>query len=165
LFSRLVDSIAPLVEVDIIGFLLYNDAHRVLEAQRPFHGLPDQFVELYRTQVLSGSPTEKMLLDQDVLITENASEDEKWVALGIDHLARAASMRETVLVPLTTGGHMLGYLQASNHTAGHMPFSQAELHLLMIIANQTASIIENALWSSSHARGRSGQRPCGGSPT
>jgi PAS domain S-box-containing protein len=144
LFSRLVDSIAPLVEVDIIGFLLYNDAHRVLEAQRPFHGLPDQFVELYRTQVLSGSPTEKMLLDQDVLITENASEDEKWVALGIDHLARAASMRETVLVPLTTGGHMLGYLQASNHTAGHMPFSQAELHLLMIISNQTASIIENA---------------------
>ncbi|RPJ49147.1 MAG: GAF domain-containing protein, partial [Chloroflexi bacterium] len=144
LFARLVDSIAPLVDVDIIGFLVYHESHRILEARRPFHGLPDQFVELYRTQLQSGSLAEKTLLDQDLLISENASEDEKWAQLGMDHLAQAASLRETVLVPLSTGGHMLGYLQASNHHNGSTPFTQAELHLLMIVANQTASIIENA---------------------
>lgn len=144
LFTRLVDSIAPLVDVDIIGFLVYNESHRILEARAPFHGVPDQFVEIYRTQLQSGSLAEKMLLDQDLLITENASEDEKWVQLGMNHLAQAASLRETVLVPLSAGGHMLGYLQASNHRSGPTPFTQAELHLLMIVANQTASIIENA---------------------
>jgi GAF domain-containing protein len=153
LFARLVDSVAPLVEVEIIGFLVYNEAHHVLEARRPFHGLPDQIVELYRTQIQPGSPAEKTLLDQDLLITENASEDEKWAQLGIAHLAQAASLRETVLVPLSTSGHMLGYIQASNHTSGQTPFTQAEMHLLMIVANQTASIIENAsLVQQSRAR-------------
>ncbi len=144
LFAKLVESIAPLLPVDILGFLVYNENQHLLEARVPFHGLPDQFVEIYRINVLPGSHAEKTLLDQDVLITENASEDEKWVQMGMDHLAQAASLRETVLVPLSTGGHMLGYLQASNHTSGQTPFSQAELHLLMIVANQTASIIENA---------------------
>ena len=143
-FARLVESIAPLLEVEIIGFLIYNENHRMLEARAPFHGLPDPIVELFRTQIHTGTPAERMLLDQDVLISENASEDEKWAQLGMAHLSKAASLRETVLVPLTTGGHMLGYLQASNHTAGSTPFTQAELHLLMIVANQTASIIENA---------------------
>ncbi|HEX9018301.1 MAG TPA: GAF domain-containing protein [Anaerolineaceae bacterium] len=144
LFARLVESIAPLVEAEIVGFLVYNEASRVLEARVPFHGLPDQFVELYHAEVPVNSPAEKILLEQDVLLTEDAADDDKWARLGMDHFARAASLRETVLVPLSTGGHMLGYLQASNHHSGRMPFSQAELHLLMIVANQTASIIENA---------------------
>ncbi|TLN12941.1 GAF domain-containing protein, partial [bacterium] len=49
-----------------------------------------------------------------------------------------------MLVPLASGGRMLGYLQASNHSDGSSAFTQDELHLLMIIANQTAPIIENA---------------------
>ncbi|MBE0699762.1 MAG: GAF domain-containing protein, partial [Anaerolineaceae bacterium] len=142
-FGRLVESIVPLLPVDILGFLVYNESHRILEAQTPFHGLPDQIVQLYNTQVPSGSPAEQILLDQDLLITENASEDEKWVRLGLEYIAQAASLRETVLVPLSAGGHMLGYLQASNHSGASTPFTQAELHLLMIVANQTASIIEN----------------------
>jgi PAS domain S-box-containing protein len=144
LFSRLVDSIAPLVDVEILGFLLYNETHRVLEARAPFHGLPGPIVALYRAEIAPGSQAENLLLNQDVLITENALEDATWSALGMGYLAQAASLRETVLVPLATAGRMLGYLQASNHTQGSAPFSPAELHLLTIIANQAASIIENA---------------------
>lgn len=144
LFSHLVESIHPLFSVNILGFLIYNENQRVLEGRVPFHGLPDQFVQLYRAQILPGSRAENVLIDQDVLITEDASSDEKWVMLGLDHLAQAASLRETVLLPLTTGGHMLGYLQASNHKDGPAPFTQGEMHLLTIVANQTASIIENA---------------------
>ena len=144
LFIRLVESIAPLVKTEMVGFLIYNEASRVLEARVPFHGLPEPFVELYRIEIPVNSITEKILLEQDVLITEDAIQDEQWARLGLDHFAQAASMHETVLVPLAVGGHMLGYLQASNHHGGQSPFSQAELHLLMIVANQTASMIENA---------------------
>jgi PAS domain S-box-containing protein len=143
LYARLVDSIAPLLPVEIVGFLVYHESHRTLEARQPFHGLPDQIVEVYRTKIGSGSAAEKMLLDQSLLLSENASQDEQWVQLGLDYIAKAASLRETVLVPLSAGGHMLGYLQASNHKEESQPFTQAELHLMVIIANQTASIIEN----------------------
>ena len=144
LFARLVESIQSLVAVDIIGFLIYNEFQRVLEGRIPFHGLPDPFVELYHTKIAFGSPAEHLLLNQDVLITENASEDEQWTTFELDHLAQAASLRETALFPLNSAGHMLGYLQASNHKGGSISFTQSELHLLTIVANQTASIIENA---------------------
>jgi len=143
LFSRLVESIAPLLRVEILGFILYNENQRMLEAQIPFHGLPDQIVELYRAPVPVNSAAEQMLLDQDVLISEDASSDPQWEALGLSFVAQAASLRETVLVPLNSGGQMLGYLQAANHPGGGS-FSPSELHLLTIIANQAASIIENA---------------------
>ncbi len=143
LFSRLVTTIAPMVRMQILGFLVYNEGTRTLEAQIPFHGLPDQIVELYRTTIPANSMIEQTLLDQDVLISEDASSDQQWEMLGLSFVAQAASLRETVLVPLNSGGHMLGYLQASNRNSGGS-FTQSELHLLMIIANQTASIIENA---------------------
>ncbi len=143
LYTRLVGSIAPLLQVEILGFLTYNEAQRVLEAQIPFHGLPDQIVELYRAAVPVNSMAEQVLLDQDVLISEDASSDPQWEVLGLSFVAQAASLRETVLVPLNSGGHMLGYLQASNRLEGG-GFTQSELHLLTIVANQTASIIENA---------------------
>ncbi|MBN1370975.1 MAG: GAF domain-containing protein [Anaerolineaceae bacterium] len=143
LYSRLVGSIAPLIQVKIVGFLIYNEGQRILEGQIPFHGLPDQFVELYRTPILPNSAAEQTLLDQDVLITENAADDPQWETLGLDYLAQAASLRDTVLVPLNSGGRMMGYLQVSNHLEGDT-FTQSELHLLMIVANQSASIIENA---------------------
>ena len=143
LFVRLVDSLKPLIKVNILGFLMYNESMRVLEAKVPFHGLPNQVVELYRADIAVGSPAEQLLVNQDLLLTDNASEDEKWQLLGLTYVAQAASLRETALLPLTTGGHMLGYLQVSNHSDGSVAFSQPELHLLTIIANQSASIIEN----------------------
>lgn len=154
LFGKLVQSTAPLLRVDILGFLLYNETARTLEGQSPFYGLPAQFIETYyRAPVAPGSPAEQSLLDQDVLITENAMEDPQWVTLGYHNLAQGASLRDTVLVPLASSGRMLGYLQASNHSDGSSVFSQEELHLLMIIANQTAPIIENAtLVQQTHER-------------
>ena len=144
LFERMVDSIAPLFAVEIVGFLLFNENSRLLEAQIPFKGLPNQFVEIYRTSILPNSKAESTMLDQDVLISENAAEDPHWAALGLDHFAKAASMRESVLIPLSSSGHMLGYLQISNHLQGKRVFGKEELHLLTIIANQAAPVIENS---------------------
>ncbi|GAP13812.1 protein containg PAS domain S-box [Longilinea arvoryzae] len=145
LFGKLVQSTAPLLRVKIFGFLLYKETTRTLDGQNPFYGLPPEFIETYyRAEVAPGSQAEQTLLDQDVIITENAMEDPQWIALGYDDLAQGASLHDSVLIPLTSGGRMLGYLQASNHVDGSSVFTQDELHLLMIIANQSAPIIENA---------------------
>ncbi len=143
-FARLVDSIAPLLPVEILGFLIYNEATRSLEGQEPIYGLPAQIVDLYRTPILPGSAAEQTLLNQDVIITDNASDSPEWESLGLAWLAQAASLRDTVLIPLTSAGRMLGYLQASNHKDGSSTYTQEEMRLLMIISNQAAPIIENA---------------------
>ena len=144
LFSRLIDSILPLIPVEVLGFLIYNEYQHALEGRAPFHGLPDQFIDVYRVPMTSNSRLEQIMLDQDVLLSENAFDDPQWEELGLAVLSQSASLRETVLIPLTSGGRMLGYLQASNHTDGARPFSNNEVRLLTIIANQAAPIIENA---------------------
>lgn len=144
LFSDLVQSVAPLINVEILGFLIYSESTRELVGQRPFIGLPDDFLELYKVSVAPGSPLESAVLEQDVIVTPNAFEDPQWEVLGLMPLASGATLRDTVLVPLSASGRTLGYLQASNHRDGSNSFTRSELNLLMIVANQTAPMIENS---------------------
>jgi PAS domain S-box-containing protein len=143
LFARLVESIAPLFDVDILGFLIYNESRRALEAQVPFSGMPAQVVELYHVPLASGGVAEERFLRAEVLITQNAMEDKLWQEMGFRDYSQAASWRDTALVPLISSGRPLGYLQVSNHRNPEAVFSQEEMRLLNIVANQAAPIIEN----------------------
>jgi len=144
LFANLVEAIRPLVSVNFLGFLIYNETAHQLEGQSPFFGLPEQFVDIYHAPAGEGTAFAQAMLDQDLLISEDACTDSKWIQLGMDHLAQAASLHETVLVPLVSGGRMLGFLQASNHSDGVRTFTKDELRLLTIAANQAAPVIENS---------------------
>ena len=145
IFEKMLATIAPMIPVEIIGFLLFNNVTNMLEAQNPFIGLPTPFIEIFKTEIKKDSNAEKLIISQDVLLTENAQVDLHWIILGLDHIARAASIRETVLIPLISGGVSLGFIMASNHTKKATTFSPAEMHLLMIVANQAAPIIENMI--------------------
>jgi len=144
LYVHLVTSIEPLVPASILGFLIYNENTRMLEGRAPFTGLPAEFVEMYRILIPGGSLLERVYLAQEVIHSPNAAGDARWEELGLHPLAAAASLRETVLMPLVSGGKMLGYLQAANRTSGGSDFSEDELRLIGILASQTAPIIENA---------------------
>lgn len=143
IFARMLSIIGAMIPVEIMGFLLFNQNSHMLEAQKPFKGLPDQFIEIFKSNISEGSEAKKLIGAQDVLITDSAIEDPHWRNLGLAHVARAASMRKTVLVPLISGGNSLGYLMASNHDQGDTGFTQQEMHLLMIVANQAAPLVEN----------------------
>ncbi|MCC6147462.1 MAG: GAF domain-containing protein [Anaerolineaceae bacterium] len=143
LYTRLVDSIVPLVNAEVVGFLLFQESQRSLVGRTPFYGLPMQFVELYHVNITPGSQAEELITAQQLIVSQNAAEDPYWETLGLAYLAQAASMRESVLAPLTAGGRMLGYLQVSNHRGSSTPFNEEEIRLLTIVANQAAPIIEN----------------------
>ena len=157
LFERLVESLAPLFDVQILGFLLYDETERILRAEAPFHGLLPRIVALYRTKIEVDSPGAALLLDDRVLLTANAASDDRWRDLGLRDVAVAASIQDAALVPLLSSGHMLGYLQVSNHRAGPREFSHDEVRLLHTAGSQTASIIDNTrlLWRSSEQLRRS----------
>ncbi len=145
LFARLVDGLSPLFNVEILGFLLYDEQRRALEGQKPFHGLPNNVVQIYKTAIRPNSVAEKRILGQDIITSMNASQDPVWGDLGLQDIAQAASMKDTALIPLLSAGRFLGYLQLSNHRQSSQPISQEELRLLNIVANQVAAIIDNAL--------------------
>ena len=143
LITRLVQAINPLMELEILGFLLFDESRRLLQGQLPFLGLPDEFVDLYQTSILEGSPAEKVWSEPEPVHAHEAAEDPRLQALGLADHAIAAGIRETVLVPLIASHKKLGYLQAANKPDG-ASFDRDDLDFLSIIAGQAATAIESA---------------------
>ncbi len=143
LFAHLIQGITPLIEIDIAGFLIYNENMRMLEAKTPFIGVPPQFVEMYKVPISPESSGEAIWQNGETILTQNAAEDPRLIDLGLDHSARAAGMRDVVLIPLSSSGRSIGYLQVANKRDG-TPFNQDDLRLLEIIALHAAPIIDNA---------------------
>jgi PAS domain S-box-containing protein len=145
LFTHLVQSLSPLFDVEILGFVTYDETHRELQGQVPFQGMPDQFVEIYNAPVQPDSAAERLINSQGIIQATSAAADERWADLGLQDLALAASIRNATLIPLISSGRFLGYLQLANHRKGLQTLSEEELRLLNIVATQTAAIIENAM--------------------
>jgi PAS domain S-box-containing protein len=145
LFARLIEGLSPLFNVNMLGLLLYDEQRRSLEGQPPFCGLSRQFVDIYKSVIPPGGEAESLLTSQEVLSTADASSDPVWADLGLQNMAQAASMRDTILAPLVSTGRFLGYLQLSNHKQDHALLNSDELQLLSLVANQVASIVDNAL--------------------
>lgn len=131
--------------MDILGFLLYDETQHTLAGQVPFRGLPPHIVELYRVVISPNTPAEAVLRERLPILTMNAAQDETWHTLGLSDVAVAASLRDSALMPLISSGKMVGYMQASHHRQGAVEFSDSELRLLHIVADQAAIIMENAL--------------------
>ena len=144
LIRRLIESIAPLFSVEILGFLLYDANKRTLEGQVPFQGLPGHIVEIYRTTIPERSPAEKILSERKLISTRSATSDDTWGILGLQTIAQAASLRESILAPMVTGEDFVGYVQFSNHRQGASDFSESELRLIENVASQAAGIIQNS---------------------
>ena len=145
LIQRLIESVTPLFSVDILGFLLFDEGKRTLEAQPSFLGLPPHIVDIYRAQISINSPAEEIVQARNVITTRNAAVDQNWNELGLQTLAQAASLRESVLAPMIVGDRLVGYFQVSNHKQGQADFTESEIRLVQTVARQAAGIIENAV--------------------
>jgi len=143
LFARMVETIKPLLNVNSLGFLIYDPNRRSLEAQRPFIGIPDQTLSIYRVTIAPNTPAEEIWQSQKTLVTDNAPDDERLSALGLNYLATAAGITQTILAPLNVAGRSLGYLQLGDKP-DRSPFTDDDIRLAEILASQTATIIENA---------------------
>ncbi len=145
ILKRLVQNTASLLPVEIIGFLLFDEGKQTLEAQHPFQGLPPHVVDIYRASVPSGSAVEQFIREKRTIVTSNAAADPHWSQLGLQTLAQAASLRESILAPMVAQDRLIGYFQVSNHKGGYVEFSASEIRLVETIARQTANLIDNAI--------------------
>lgn len=144
-FAALVRNIYPLFNVKIVGFVLYDEDKRTLGGEVPFEGMPPHIVQVYRTEISPDSPVEALINATTPIIVQDAGTDDAWKDIGLNTIAQAASVRETVLMPLSSSGRFLGYLQFSNHIQGTQDFTDSEIHLMSAVANQAATILDNAV--------------------
>ncbi len=142
LYTRLVEAISQLFDVEILGLLLYDENRQVLEGQIPFKGIQSNVVEWYQTTIQPGSEAEKILLSMQTIVANNAPDDPVLESLELHYVALAGGIQSTVLVPLNSGGRMIGYLQAGDKQDGST-FDPSDLRLLAIVAGQIAPMIEN----------------------
>ncbi|MCS7247869.1 MAG: GAF domain-containing protein [Anaerolineales bacterium] len=142
LFAQLIKSYAPLLGVRILGFLLYDEERRILEAQSPFLGIPPSALEFARYSIRPESEAARWLNRQEAYISEEATQDEVLGELEFARFAQAVGIRHLALQPLLLGGRVLGFLLAAEKDNGE-PFCADDLRILSLMAAQTASLIEH----------------------
>jgi GAF domain-containing protein/nitrogen-specific signal transduction histidine kinase len=142
--QRLIETISTLFSVEVIGFLMYDEESHTLQGQIPFQGLPEHIVAIYRTAVGADGAADGLLRRAEPIITRNAADDPFWRELGLKDFVQAASLRESVLMPMESNGNLVGYLQLSNHRAAAFPFSDSEISLIKAVADRATGIIENS---------------------
>ncbi len=144
LFFHLIESISPLIDVQVLGFVVLDEARRILTAQLPFKGVHSpSVVEWYQFELRPDSPAEEIWQNAETIIAVDASADKRLSAFELDQFARMVGIHECVLSPLATGGQMVGFLLAGNKTDG-TSFNQDDVRFLNIISGKAAPIIANA---------------------
>jgi len=145
LFCRLVDSIALLLDSEILGFLLYDENQRMLRGQTPFRGIPNEFITQYVLEINKNSAVADLLQSNELILTANAVEDTRINTLKLEDLAIASGMRQTLLYPLTRNQRFLGYLLSANYQ-DKLAFSPGNHQLIETIAIQVAPLVENIMF-------------------
>ncbi len=143
LYNRLIESLGSLLNVEILGFMIYNENRHILEGQAPFKGIHPDILQYCQTIIQPESLGAAIWQSGEAVITENAPDDPRIQALDLQGIAIAAGMRNTALVPLASGGHILGYLLAANKQDAS-PFDANDMRFLSIVSGQAAPILENA---------------------
>ncbi|HKZ56044.1 MAG TPA: GAF domain-containing protein [Anaerolineales bacterium] len=144
LTRRLTQGIARLLRVEMLGILSYDAEAEQLAGQTPFVGIPDPFVERYfRIPVPRESAAWVNWLGTQPWLSNDVENDPEVDAMGLRPLAQAASIRNALVAPMTSGGRRIGVIQAANKQEGRS-FDEDDVRLLSILAAQSATMIENA---------------------
>jgi GAF domain-containing protein len=146
-FAQINERIARLMGVALCGVLLYEDDDASglgrLVARPPFYGVDDALVAHYSITLTPGGSLQAIWEDADYWYTNRALSDRVVIESGLEPLAQALDIRQTMLAVLTVGGRRLGVVQVSNRLNGQ-DFTDQDARLLMIFATQAAALIENA---------------------
>ncbi len=146
-FAQINERIARLMGVALCGVLLYEEDEQTgagrLAPRLPFYGIDSALVAQYSIPLLPGSSLQAIWQEAEHWYTNRVATDRAAIESGLDTLAQALGIRQTMLAALTVGGRRLGVVQVSNKLNGQ-DFTDQDASLLMIFATQAAALIENA---------------------
>ena len=143
IYAQISARIASLMGAEMCGILLHDEDAQVLVSQPPFFGVPEDVVGRYRLSVPEGSLAWQLWQEREFLLLNDIENELLIDELGMRGLARSGGLRDAIFAPMTVGKRRIGVIQVGNR-ADHTPFSEDDVRLLCIFANQAAAVVENA---------------------
>lgn len=140
LFKEIVRQTAEVMEAEVAGLLLYVPQHQALVARVPFHGLPDEWLSNYVIPVDGDGYFNRFWQEGTAFLVEDAQSDATIERLGLLPLMMAMEVRQSLFVPLQTGGERLGLIQVSNSRDGRR-FGDVDVRVLQMLSAQLSGTI------------------------
>src|SRR5574341_459182 len=143
IYAQLTRRIAELLGVDICGFLLLDAEEEKLTARTPFYGVGTEIAVRHVIPVDKRGLAREVWREHEYFHSNHVSLDDAIDGPGMRAFARNASLRNTLMAPLSTGGRRFGMLQVGNKADG-TDFDDSDKRLVTIFAGQAAALIDNA---------------------
>ncbi|MFW5709564.1 MAG: GAF domain-containing protein, partial [Chloroflexota bacterium] len=142
-FGEITERIARLMNIEMVGILMYDADNDRLVSQLPFHGVANVLVEDYVIELPPGSVMRELWEEESYWYSNRVQADTMVFAAGLDEIASRIGVQKTMIAVLQASGRRLGVVQVSNKRSGE-DFNDSDARMLMIFATQAAAIIENA---------------------
>jgi PAS domain S-box-containing protein len=143
--GHVLEVLDRLFDYQIMGVVFYDEFEHMLEAAKPFKGLSDDIVFLYRSRLERSVEVDEVLKTTDILFTRDATQSWHWQVLNLKGFAQAASIRDALLVPLRASDRLVGFLHLSNRGKTAEELDAAERQRIQLFAAQIASLLGTML--------------------
>lgn len=138
IFGEMVEKIARLAGATKILIALYDQETHEMAGQLPGHGVPAESVRQFRFKINEASVAKTIFGTGKPYYTNNILAD----PAPLQRFVKLFDLKTLMAVPLTVKGEMLGVLYAADKV-GNRPFTEGDIGLFTIFANQAATVIEN----------------------
>jgi PAS domain S-box-containing protein len=110
--------LAPQIDADSIGFLLYDETTQTLEPQRPFSGVPESLLPKLRISVATGSPARLRWQTQEADSADGPDTARLLRELGLGSISRSRTLRNLAVLPLGAAEDSPGWLWIADKRGG-----------------------------------------------
>jgi PAS domain S-box-containing protein len=149
-FAELREVLAPLLDCEHFGFLLYDEPSQTLEPRRPFHGVPDHLLPMLRIALPPGGPAGVRWQSMEPFAAGGTDTLPLLRELGLLPLARALNLRSIGVLPLGPPGDSTGWLWVSNKHDS--PIDEEDLRRWSPLAAQSGRLIRNLIMLEKYRR-------------
>lgn len=137
IFEMIVEKVKELLSVQSAGFLLFSDDENELMPCPPFFGIKDKDFSRLHFRIDEAKILNSVLLEGKKFLTNDTRQSIDAMPL----LANLLTINSLILVPLGSGKKPIGILGVANKFQS--AFNQDDEHILCLIADRVAGIIEN----------------------
>src|SRR5690606_17827866 len=142
IYELLNERMAKLLDSDMCGVLIYDDARQALIPQLPFHGLPDNVAERIVIPLPAGSAQFDIWRNQPYWVSNDVKDEPLVESLNFGFIVDAAGIDNTALFPLQIAGERIGIMAISNkRTEGGVMLN--DIQNLRVLSSQAAIVVEN----------------------
>ncbi len=149
-FDQLARALAPILDAQYIGFLLYDESTETLEPRKPFLGIPATMLPLFRISLAAGSRARIRWQSMESVIANGPEAQALLRELDLLALVKALDLRSVGIFPLGPPGDTTGWLWIANKLGG--PMEEGDIRRWTPLVIQSGRLIRNLIMLEEYRR-------------